>query len=80
MREVDGQIQRFDADDLWALGAQAHLDPLVLRVVERDVREGGRIEVGVQLAVDPRQDVQVEASGNTARIIVGAYQHGALLP
>ena len=47
--------------------AQAHLDPLVRAVEERDVLERLGVEVGVELAVDHVQHVAVELGGDALR-------------
>ena len=51
--------------------AQAHLDPLALAVEERDVLEGVDVEVGVELAVEHVQDVEVELRGDAGAVVVG---------
>src|SRR2546423_15611133 len=42
-REVHDEVERVDVYAHRPLGAQPHLDPLLLRVPERDVREGVRL-------------------------------------
>ena len=51
-----------------------HLDPPLGRVVERLVPEAACLEVRAQLAVDAREQVQVEARGHPFRVGVGRVQ------
>ena len=51
----------------------------MLAVVERDVLEGVEVEVGVQLAVDHRQQVAVERRGDAGGVVVGGLEHGRVL-
>ena len=50
--KVHVEVERLDAHGVGATGAQAHFDPLVLRVEERDVVEALGVEVCVEFAVD----------------------------
>src|SRR5574340_1755471 len=63
-----------DADALRRGGDQMHLDPAQLRVVEGVMAEGREVEIGIQLAVDPRQQVEVELRGNALAVVVGRVQ------
>src|SRR5919205_1268117 len=70
---------RGDVDVHAPLGAQAHLDPLALAVVERHVVERVDVEVGAQLAVDHAQHVAVELRGDAGAVVVGRFDHGGVL-
>ena len=69
-RELDLQVESVDAHALVDVGAEEHLDPLVLRVPTRDVLEALDIEVAAELAVDHMQDVAVELRRHAARVVV----------
>src|SRR5580704_19419031 len=53
----DHQVEIVDRDPLRTLRAQPHLDPLVLRVPQRDVPEFIHVEVRVELPVDHHEHV-----------------------
>ncbi len=63
-----------DRDHLLALTHQVHLDALLGAVPDRAMRERREIEVPLQLAVDPYQQVLVERGGDAERIVVGEHQ------
>ena len=50
-----------------------------LSVPNRPVLEAFQVEVRVQLAVQPRQQVQVEVRRHPGRIVVGRQQRGFVL-
>ena len=64
-----------DAHFLPLEAGKMHLDPAVVAVIAGMVLERGEVEIGVKLAIDPRQQVQVEFGGDAFRIIVGGTQH-----
>ncbi len=68
------QVQRADVNPLVADGAQAHLDPGVLRVPSGHVGEPTRVEVGVEFVIDDRQDVAVECGRDAGAVVVGGHQ------
>ncbi len=77
--ELDVEGESLDPHALRALGTQAHLDPFVGRVPDRDVRERVGIEVGVELAVHDPQHVAVEVGGHARGVVVrGDEPVGAL--
>ncbi len=56
-----------------------HLDPTLHGIVEGVVAEGAEVERGVELAVQPREDVQIEVRRHTLGVVVrGVQQHGVL--
>ncbi len=74
------EYPRTDAHALRACAAQVHLDPAAGDVVERLVLERAQVEVRAQLAVEPRQEIEVESRGITLRIVVREVEnlHGLL--
>ena len=60
-----------DPDDLGLPADQMHLDALLAPDVVGPVRECVEVEVGVELAVDPREQVEVERGGDAPAIVVG---------
>src|SRR5947209_4477922 len=76
--EMYVEVERVDSDGLRARAFQMHLDPALALVVERDVAEGAHMEVGLKLAVDARQKVQVEGGGDAERIVVGGFEDGGV--
>src|SRR3569832_1213761 len=71
---VEFEAAAVDPDALRCGGDQMHLDPAQLRVVEGFMAEGREVEIGIQLTVDPRQQVQVELRGDALAVIVGGMQ------
>src|SRR5215204_820428 len=69
--EVDAEVERLDADGLRARAFEVHLDAPLRLVVERDVAEVAQGEVGAQLAVDAREEVEVEGGRDAERVVVG---------
>ena len=53
-----------------------HLDPRCRRVPDGAVRELVHVEVAVQLAIDPHEQVAIERRGHAERIVVGQQQLG----
>ena len=60
-----------DGDALCPARFEMHLDAACGGVVERYVRERFRIEVGAQKRIDVIEDVAVEGSGDSKRVIIG---------
>ncbi len=56
-----------------------HLDAPERGVVERVVAEAAQVEIAAQLAVDAREQVQVERRGDAARVVVGRVQDVGVL-
>ena len=52
-----------------------HLDTVEDRIVEGVVSKLFEREVGTQLSIQPREDVQVERRRNAQRIVVSAVEH-----
>ena len=77
--EVDRQVEVAHERRVLAAGAQAHLDPLVLAVEQRDVVEVLGIEVGRQLAIEHAQDVAVELRRHPLGVVVGGLEHARVL-
>lgn len=53
---------------------QVHLDALQRGLVVRGVLPRGQVEIGAELAVGARQQVQVEGGRHALRIVVGRVQ------
>uniref|UniRef100_A0A0N4Z3F5 DUF4157 domain-containing protein n=1 Tax=Parastrongyloides trichosuri TaxID=131310 RepID=A0A0N4Z3F5_PARTI len=62
-----------------AQGLQVHLHARLGLVPDRPMGEGVQIEVRPQVAVGPRQHVQVEAGGHALRVVIGWDQDRRLL-
>ena len=56
-----------------------HLDAALAGIVNRLVAEAIEIERAFELAVDPRQKIEVEGRGDAGRVIVGADQLSGVL-
>lgn len=74
--KLDFQTYEADVDGL-RLGA----DDVAFRfasggIVAFPVFEGAEIEIGIQLAVDAAQEVEVELGGDAGRIVVGVEDDG----
>ena len=61
----------FDTDNV-------HFDPALAGIVDRFVAEAIEIEWAFELAVDPRQKIEVEGSGNAPLIIIGAHERAGI--
>src|SRR6202034_2454368 len=61
-RFAGAKTERLAVDfHLLPLGAgEVHLDPVVLAIVTGVMLEGGQIEIGAELAIDPRQYIEIE--------------------
>jgi hypothetical protein len=53
-----------------------HFDTLLHGVVTRFVPERPEVKIGAQLAVDTREEIQIERGGDSKRIVVGFEQLG----
>ena len=68
--EADGLT--VDRLHLLPLGAgEMHLDPILLAIIAGVVLEGGKIEIGAELAIDARQEIEIELRGDTFGIVIG---------
>ena len=66
------EVDAFLIDD-YGLGDrthEVHLDTALLRVPVGAVTEGIEVEIGVHFTIETRENVPVEGSGDTRRIIV----------
>jgi hypothetical protein len=77
--KVDVQLERGDAHARGAPGDQVHADPPLVDVDRGAVGEVVEIEGPAQLAVDAPEEVQVEARGDAARVVVGGVQQARVL-
>src|SRR3954463_5357689 len=73
------QLESPDRHHLLDARPQAHLDPFVLGVPERDVVERVEVEVGLELSVEHGQHVAVERGGDPGGVVVGADQAAGFL-
>ena len=63
-----------DADFLVAQAAQMHFDAALGFVVERVMFEGVTIEFGAELAAHAAQQIQIERSRVSGRVVIGGVQ------
>ncbi len=75
---MDAHVELGEIDELLRKRPQAHVDPLVLGIPERDVLEAVEIEVGAELTVEHREDVLVERRRDSGGVVVGRL-HGRLI-
>ncbi len=61
------------------VGPQPHLDPLLVVVPHRDVREPIRHEVSVERTVDHGEHVAIERGGDSGSVVVGRDESLAVL-
>src|SRR5271156_4486299 len=54
---------------------EVHLNPMTFAVVEGVMLKGGEIEIGPQLAIDARQQIEVEFRSDALGIVVGAVEN-----
>ena len=57
-------------DRLTTPADEIHFDSGIVAIVNRKVREGLEIEIGLELAVDPDQEIEIEFRGDSGRIVV----------
>src|SRR3569832_701837 len=76
---LEGKEVAVDHDGLRATADEMHLDPPFLLIVIGLLAKPGDIHLLIELAPYAHQQIEVEGCGYTARIIVGAMQHGPIL-
>src|SRR4029079_6115618 len=59
---------------------EIHLDAALGLVVDGVMREAAKVELAVELAVDPGEQIEVERPGHAARIVIGGKQNWRRLP
>src|SRR5436190_22848091 len=67
------------SDVLAHLADEVHLDPVVLGIVEGAMVEGLEIEISVELAIDARQQVEIELCSEAGLVIVSGVKDAHLL-
>ena len=67
--EADGATG--DGDDLVGEALDVDLDASRLRVVERCMLESVEVEIGIELAIDALQQVEVEGRGDALLVVIG---------
>ena len=77
LRNRDGNSA--DVHGLVSLAHEAHLDAGVVSIVDGVVLEGVELEVRVELAIEPGEEVQIECGSNAAAVVIGGVQHGCVL-
>ena len=60
--------------DLVLAADQMHLDAALDRVPDRAMLERSQIEVSIQFAIDPAQQVQIERRGDALGVVIGRDQ------
>jgi hypothetical protein len=63
-----------DVGNLLPFADQMHLDAFAIAVVDRAMAEGIEVEVGIELAVDPGKQIEVESGGYSSRVVVGGKE------
>ena len=58
-------------DTLPDLGTQVHLNPAIASAPAHCMPELAQVEVAVQLAINTRQQIQVECGGYAGRVVIG---------
>ncbi len=69
--ESDTAIGLRNCHKLISLRYQVHLDAPFAFVVVGQMTKRTEVKIGSQLAIDSRQQIQIERSGDTRRIVVG---------
>ena len=77
--EPDLEPQPFYGDRLGPGALQVHLDASELLVPDGAVAEPLEVETPPEVAVDPRQDVLVEAGGHPFAVVVSGLEHSPVL-
>jgi hypothetical protein len=65
-----------DVDDLGDEAFEVHLDAAFVAVPAGAVDEGVEVEVGVEVAVEAAEDVEVEVGGDAGCVVVGGQDGG----
>src|SRR5439155_15844126 len=76
-RKLD-QVTRY-VDRLSASAHEMHLDAAPLAVVERPMAERVDIEVRQELAIDAREQIEVELGGHARGIVIGGIENVGVL-
>src|SRR5437899_220801 len=72
--EFHGETGLADADGLVASRAEMHFDAALHLVVPHGVAKPREVKIGIELAVDARQQIQIERSRDPGGIVVGNDQ------
>src|SRR5258708_9270520 len=59
-----------DAHLLITRALEVHFDAAALREIAREMAKSTQIEIGAELAIDSRQQIQVERRGHPLRIVI----------
>src|SRR3990172_21814 len=62
------------ARDLVGEAPKVHLDAALALIVDRLVREAAQIEVAVKLAIDAREQIEIERGGDAQTVVIGGKQ------
>src|SRR5262245_52196422 len=66
---------RENANGLPREADEIHLDAALGLVVDGVMREAAKVEIAIELAVDPGEQIEVERRGHAARIVIGGKQN-----
>src|SRR5262249_8450771 len=61
------------------LAGEVHFDAMTLGIIEGVMAEAAKIEVGAQLTVDPRQQIEIEPGGHAGGVVVGGVEDTRVL-
>src|SRR5436190_21068970 len=76
---AEAEFVSTDMDTLLALANKVHLDSALFFVIKRSMFPPRKIEVRAQLAVRPRQQIQIELRSDAVAVVVGRFQNFAAL-
>jgi hypothetical protein len=74
LEKLDAQIRRRNAHRLPPLGLQMHFNAPGVVINPGDVSELAQVKIGIELAIDPGQQVEVKSRGHSDVIVVGLEQ------
>src|SRR5579864_7977537 len=77
LAEVDAGTVQMDL--LWLCADQMHFDAALRGVEEGAMLERRKVEIGSELAIDPRQQVQIEFRRHAGGIVIGVMQDRVIL-
>src|SRR5450759_1887427 len=72
---AETQALAADAHELRGQAFEVHLDPALVFVVKSLVAKAPQLEIPAELAVDAREQIEVERGGHARRVVVGGVEH-----
>src|SRR6185503_14492213 len=73
--KLNFEVELFDSHALLGATLDINLDPADRVVVESPMPESAQIERTAQLAINPRQHVEIECRRDTERVVISSFEN-----